>query len=114
MPIQHEDIGDALRRIQFTGRLDIAGTQSVAADFARLASDPARRVVVDLSRVDFLASVGLREIISTAKELRRLGGKMVLCVENNSFVAKTLEVTGIDTLIPTCSTLADAEREALA
>ena len=113
MPIHHEDIDERLRRIRFTGRLDIPGTQAVAEAFAQLASDRARRVVVDLRQVEFLASVGLREIISVAKDLRQLGGKMVLCVDANSFVAKTLDVTGIDTLIPTHHSLDEADRAAL-
>jgi anti-sigma B factor antagonist len=114
MPIHYEDVGDQLRRIRFSGRLDIPGTQAIAPAFADLTCDRARRVVVDLRNVEFLASIGLREIISVAKELRQKGGKMVLCVGENGFVAKTLDVTGIDTLIPTHTSMPEADRDALA
>lgn len=114
MPIQHEDLPNGLRRVQLTGRLDIPGTQSISMPFTTLAATTDRRVVTDLSGVDFLASIGIRELVAVAKALRQRGGKMVLFVGDNAQVTKTLEVTGIDQLIPTFRSLDEADQEALA
>ena len=70
-------------------------------------------MVVDLTAVTFLASIGIRALITNAKALQQRGGKMVLFVGENAAVAKTLETTGIDALIPMFSDALAAEKEAL-
>lgn len=114
MAIEFLDISDTLRRISITGRLDIAGTDEIANKFAALAASADKRVVVDLAGVSFLASIGIRAIITNAKALQHRGGRMVLFVGENSSVAKTLETTGIDTLIPMFTSAAEAEKAAVA
>jgi anti-anti-sigma factor len=113
MPISHEDIGEKLRRIAITGRLDVAGTDTVATQLAALAA-ARNSVVVDLTSVQFLASIGIRALISTAKEVQQRGGKMVLVVAGGSSVVMSLEATGVNELIPVFRSAADAERAALA
>ena len=113
MPISHQDIGEKLRRISITGRLDVAGTDTVATQLAALAAVK-NSVVVDLTSVQFLASIGIRALISTAKEVQQRGGKMVLVVAGGSSVVMSLEATGVNELIPVFRSAADAERAALA
>jgi len=100
MSIEFNDRSDALRHITLTGRLDIAGTDAIATKLAALAAGAQRRVVLDLTGVSFLASIGIRALISTAKAQQSRGGKVVLLVGTNEAVIKTLETTGIDALIP--------------
>lgn len=113
MPIEFEDISENLRHIQITGRLDIAGTAEIDAKFTTLSAISNRRVVVDLSAVTFLASIGIRSLITNAKALQQRGGRMVLFVGNNETVAKTLEVTGIDALIPMFKEIVEADKAAV-
>lgn len=114
MPIQHDDTKDRLRIISLSGRLDIPGTDEIATRFAGLAASADRRVVVDLTAVTFLSSIGIRAIVGNAKAQQHRGGRMVLLVGENGPVAKTLEATGIDTLIPTFADATEAEKAALA
>ena len=114
MPIDFEDCSNDIRRIALSGRLDIPGTGEIDAKFSALAASGERRVVVDLTAVSFLASIGIRAIITNAKAQQQRGGRMVLFVGDNAPVAKTLEATGIDALIPMFASLADAEQAALA
>jgi anti-sigma B factor antagonist len=114
MAIEFEDISDTFRRIKLSDRLDIPGTEAISVKFTYLAASAPRRVVVDLTEVSFLASIGIRELISSAKALQARGGRMVLFVGGNAAVAKTLEVTGIDTLIPMFLDLSAADQAALA
>ena len=113
MSISHQDIGENLRRIAITGRLDVAGTDTVATQLATLAAQK-KGVVVDLTSVQFLASIGIRALISTAKAVQGRGGKMVLVVAGGSSVVMSLEATGVNELIPVFKNAADAERAALA
>ena len=114
MAIEFEDISENLRRIAISGRLDIPGTGEISTRFAALAAAAGRRVVVDLTAVSFLASIGIREIITNAKAAQQRGGRLVLFVGDNSAVTKTLETTGIDALIPMFADYAAAEKAALA
>lgn len=112
MPIQFEDSSDELRRIFISGRLDIPGTSEIETKFAAMSASGKRQLVVDLTAVDFLASIGIRAIIANAKAQQKRGGRMVLFVGDNVTVAKTLAATGIDALVPMFTDRLDAERAA--
>ncbi len=114
MPIDFQDCSSQVRHIILTGRLDLPGTAEIDTKFAALAAATARRVVVDLVGVSFLASIGIRSLITNAKAQQSRGGRMVLLVGDNAAVAKTLEATGIDVLIPMFASFAEAEQAALA
>jgi anti-anti-sigma factor len=113
MSITFEDTHDGLRWIRLTGRLDIPGIDAISATFAELSASTGRQVAVDLSGVSFLVSFGIRELITNAKIIQKRGGRMVIFVGDNKAVHKTLETTGIDTLIPTFTDAAQAGRAAL-
>lgn len=109
MSIDFLDIDENLRRITINGRLDIQGTEAISMKFTSLASTAKRSVVVNLEAVEFLASMGIRELISNAKALQKRGGRMTLFVGDNDLVAKTLETTNINALIPMFKNLVEAE-----
>jgi anti-anti-sigma factor len=114
MSISFEDVAAGLRRIVISGRLDMPGTDSVSAQLAQLTAEPKKAVVVDLSHLKFLASIGIRALISSAKEVQKRGGKMALVVNKGSTVMMSLEATGVDELIPVFGNTADAEKAVLA
>ncbi len=114
MSISYNDIGQDLRRIVISGRLDIPGTDSVASQLEELTAAPKKGVVVDLSALRFLASIGIRALITSAKAVQQRGGKMVLVVSDNSTVVMSLEATGVDELIPLFRNVSDAEKAAVA
>jgi anti-sigma B factor antagonist len=113
MAIEYVDVNEHLRRIILSGRLDTAGSEEIATKFAALAASARRGVVVDLTDVTFLASMGLRSIITNAKAQQHRGGRLVLLVGGNESVTKTLTATGIDTLIPMFTDTGGAEQAAL-
>lgn len=112
--ITHDDVGQDLRRIVISGRLDTPGTDSIAARLTELTAAPKKSVVVDLTGLKFLASIGIGTLVSSAKAVKARGGKMVLVVDESSTVMMSLEATCIDQLIPVFKTSSDAERAALA
>ena len=114
MSISYNDIGENLRRIAISGQLDMPGTDSIASQLSELAAAPKKGVVVDLSAVRFLASIGIRALLVTAKAVEARGGKMVLVVSGGSSVNMSLQATGIDQLIPVFNNASDAERAAVA
>ena len=114
MSISYVDVGDQLRRIEITGRLDVEGTNSVASQLVELTQAPKKGVVVDLSSLKFLASIGIRALITAAKAVKERGGKMVLVVDDGSTVMMSIKATGIDKLVPVFDDSDDADRAAAA
>jgi anti-anti-sigma factor len=99
MSINYTDSGD-VRTIAISGRLDVEGTNSVASQLEELAKAPKKGVVVDLTSLKFLASIGIRALISSAKEVKARGGKMVLVVDPGSTIMMSIKATGIDQFLP--------------
>ncbi len=114
MSISHTDVGDNLRKIVILGRLDLPGTESVAGELEKLAAAPKKGVVVDVSSLKFLASLGIRALLKSAKAVEARGGRMVLVVGSNAQVVMSLEATGVSEVLPTFKSSDEAERAAVA
>jgi anti-anti-sigma factor len=114
MPIRYEDLSNEVRRITLSGRLDTVGSEEISEELASLAATARRGVVVDLSQVTFLSSMGIRALISAAKARQANGGRMVLLVDGSDVVQRTIEATGVDELIPVYDDAGDAEKAVLA
>jgi anti-anti-sigma factor len=112
MSVNFQDVGANLRRITIFGRLDMEGTDSVSAQIMELVKAPIKGVVINLTAVKFLASVGIRALVASAKAVEQRGGKLVLVVASGSSVAMSLEATGIDTLIPVFTDGEEADKAA--
>ena len=113
MELQYSELEKDIRLIKLSGRLDIIGTGEIETKFAGYSAGEKVRIVVDLSEVDFLASIGIRLLTLTAKSIARRGGKMVL-LNPISEVQNVLEITGIPAIIPIYSYLESAETVLLA
>jgi anti-sigma B factor antagonist len=111
MQIEAEPLEGGILKISLAGRMDVHGAQSVDLKFTSHAANQTA-VVVDMSAVDFLASIGIRTLLMTAKAVVNRGGKFALLSPNDT-VRHVLEMAGIDTLIPVCTSL-DEARSAVA
>jgi len=98
--ITHEDTGEDLRRIVIDGRLDTPGTDEITPGFKELAAAPIRAVIVDLSTVQFAASIFIGQLISNAQAVKARGGHMVILASGTGSVMTTLKMGGIDRVIP--------------
>jgi len=78
MQLEYKELDNGIRLIELTGTLDIIGTGEIETKFTGYCAGDKVRVVVDLSGVDFLASIGIRLLILTAKSVASRGGKMVI------------------------------------
>jgi anti-sigma B factor antagonist len=114
MSISHTDVGDNLRKIVILGRLDMSGTESIAGELEKLAAAPKKGVVIDLSSLKFLASLGIRALLKSAKAVEERGGRIALVVGTNSQVVMSLEATGVSDLLPMFKSIGDAEQAVVA
>lgn len=111
--ITHEDTGEDLRRIVIAGRLDTPGTNAISASLHELAAAPKRAVIVDLSAVQFAASIAIGQLIATAQEVKARGGHMVLLASGTSSVMMTFKMGAIDRIIPVYQYIHEAHAGAL-
>jgi anti-sigma B factor antagonist len=112
MPISVLDLDGNVTKVVLAGRLDIAGAREIEMPMAVVAGSR-RAVVVDLSAVDFLASLGLRGIVVSARSIISKRGKIVLLMPQPQ-VEDVITTTGIDQLIPIYHDEADAIAAVLA
>jgi anti-sigma B factor antagonist len=98
MPIAIEDLPGNVTRVALSGRIDIAGAQAIDMPMSVVAGSK-RAVVIDMSGVDFMASMGLRHLVVCAKSIFSKGGRVVLLAPQPA-VEEVIRVSGIDQLIP--------------
>jgi anti-sigma B factor antagonist len=99
MEIQYTELDNGIRLITLIGTLDMQGTFSVEIQFARYCEGDNVRVLVDLSGVTYLSSIGIPMLINTARSVSSQGGKMGL-VGPIYDVNRVLEITGVPQIIP--------------
>jgi anti-anti-sigma factor len=113
MELQYSELDGGIRMIKLIGKLDSAGFNEIDLKFTAHCAGQGVRVLVDLSGVDFLASIGIRMFTMNAKSLASRGGKLVL-VNPIPDVKHILEITGILPIIPTYDSFESAEAVLLA
>ncbi len=108
MKISTTEETNSTATIALNGRLDIAGADVVATPLAALSGSKSG-LVIDMSGVTFMSSIGIRQLVSAAKTMTRRGGRLVL-LKPNDVVTEVLQTTGITDLLP----IARSESEAAA
>jgi anti-sigma B factor antagonist len=98
MKLETVDLANGVTKISLSGRLDIQGALKIDGDFVAIA-EGAKNIVVDLSEVTFLASLGIRTLIVGAKAAASNGGKLVL-LNPQPNVEGVLRSSNVDTVMP--------------
>ena len=100
---------ETFKKVVLVGRMDSAGVGQIEARFSAGIAPSGQSTILDMTEVEFLASLGVRMLISTARALSSKGGKLVMYGANES-VADTIEAMGFGEIVP----LAESEPEAIA
>jgi anti-anti-sigma factor len=99
MELQYSEIENGINVLKLVGILDFKGVDEIETKFAGYSTGDRSKVLVDLSEVEFLTSIGVRLVVTTAKSVANRGGKLVLLNPNEN-VKGVLEMTGIMDIIP--------------
>jgi anti-anti-sigma factor len=113
MEIYYSELNNDIGMIKLNGKMDIVGTNEIEAKFAFYCAGDKIRMIVDVSEVNFLSSIGIRLFVRTAKSVAKRGGKMAL-LNPISEVHHILELTGVPSIIPIYSQFESAETVLLA
>lgn len=98
MKIDSTPLADGLIKISIDGRLDVDGIQAIEDRFAFLTTTSRTNVIVDMSAVSFLASLGIRMLLVAARGQHSRGGKLALASLQPP-VKKVVVSTGIDRVV---------------
>lgn len=96
MEIAHQQQDD-VRIVKLAGRLDSAAALSLETGFAAALSDVPPRIAVDMSRLDYISSAGLRVLLVIAKKVQQAQGGVALCGLTPG-VREVFSVSGFDTI----------------
>jgi anti-anti-sigma factor len=99
MRLHYRELESGIRLIKLSGTLDIHGVNHVDVEFVRYCTGEHVCVLVDLSKVNYISSIGIPLLINCAKSLARQGGRMAL-LNPKKFVEDSLELMGVSLIIP--------------
>ena len=108
MEMTVNELKNGITLIALQGTLDIMGVNQVETKFAGYCSGENARILVDMSGVEYMASIGIRLLVTNAKSLRSRNGKMAL-LSPTTDVFNVLEMTDIPAIIPVYSNFESAE-----
>ena len=98
MEMDVEEAEGGVAFVIMRGRLDTVGANTIDLRFNTVAA-ARRAIVVDLSQVDFLASLGIRVLMHGARTAKNKGGKLVILSPSEG-VRSVLAAAQTETLIP--------------
>ena len=85
---------DDMLRAVLRGELDLATAPRLCAVLDAARAERLRRVVVDLTGVDFCDSTGLRALIGASSELRVSGGRLAIACLPGGAVSRLFDMVG--------------------
>jgi stage II sporulation protein AA (anti-sigma F factor antagonist) len=113
MRLRYSELENSIRLIKLIGALDLSRTYSIEVEFVHHCAGEGVRVLVDLSEVDYISSIGVQMLVNAANSIASRGGKMALFSPQPS-VLDVLDLTGILQVISIYSDLESAEAGVLA
>lgn len=98
MKLEYNELDNGIRLIKLVGRLDMDGTHSIDKEFVQHCAGENIFVLVDLSHVNYLSSIGIPLLITSAKAVASRGGRMAF-LSPQSNVKSVLDITGVSNVI---------------
>jgi anti-anti-sigma factor len=97
MELRIEALADGITRAIPEGHWDVKGAAEIDLRLSAVTGS-GRPIILDLTQVSYLSSMGIRAIVMGAKASRLRGGKLVLLAPAAN-VEQVLTIAGIDTLV---------------
>lgn len=99
MELEVKEQSNEVNYLALRGRLDAAGVGEVELKLTGHTVPTGKPLLLEMSEVTFLASLGLRMLLTIAKALEQRGAKTVL-LNPQPAVGEVLKVSGFDQLMP--------------
>ena len=98
MKLEYSELDNGIRLVKLIGRLDMEGTNSIDKEFVQHCAGENVFVLVDLSDVNYLSSIGIPMLITSAKGVVNRGGRMAFLTPQAN-VKSVLDITGVSNMI---------------
>lgn len=92
-----------------TGRIDSSNAAAAEADVMSKIQGGSPMLIIDLQKLEYLSSAGLRVLLLAAKACRAAGGKAVI-QQASPAISEVLKISGFDKIIPMFGSRDDAIR----
>jgi anti-anti-sigma factor len=107
MKVEISDTPDGLVSVALVGRLDTPAAERAEPQLLESLVPRGAHAIVDLSRLEFVSSMGLRLFITLARDLARNNGKLAL-YSPQSWVNVVFTTAALHSIIPICPNAAAA------
>ena len=98
---------DGITHVVLAGRLDTTAVEQIDKSFTDAAASRNQPAIVDLSRIEFMASRGIGMLLANSKRLKKSGHKLVL-LNPQGMVASVLKTSKTEILMPVVHDLEQA------
>ena len=92
-----QKVKNGIMELSISGRLDAVSAVEADKDFNSVIDDGHKNLLVDLARLDYISSAGLRVLLVVAKRIQQSGGKVVLCTLSAN-VKEVFEISGFSSI----------------
>lgn len=99
MRFEVTEVGDKLSKVSLHGRLDASGAEAIETAFTASVAAGDSDVMIDLRDVTFLASLGIRLLLSVARVVQRRERKLVLFGAQGP-VQEVLDTAALGPILP--------------
>ena len=97
MEITTRDAND-VKVVQIEGELDTGSSPEAQQQLDQLREQGAKKILLEMTKLDFISSAGLRVLLATAQELKLDGGDLRVCGLNES-VKEVFDISGFSNLL---------------
>lgn len=97
MDVEVKIVGD-VNIIVLMKRFDAFTAGPVEAKLNKLIAEGARKIICDFSQTEYLASAGLRVLITATRNLQKVNGKLVLCTIK-PYVLEVFDISGLKKIL---------------
>ncbi len=94
--------------LAFEGRMDTQTSPDAQQQLTRLIEEGETKILVNLEKLDYISSAGLRVLLVVAKQLKTTDGELRIC-SLNEVVKEVFDISGFDMILP----ISASESEAL-
>jgi anti-anti-sigma factor len=98
--------GEALV-VSVEGRIDTISAPDFQRRMEEMLQEGARAIVVDLERLEYISSAGLRSVLVAAQKCKQAGGRFCCCALQG-MVKKVFDISGFHVIIPILETTEQA------
>jgi anti-anti-sigma factor len=97
MNITTRDV-DEVKVVALEGELDLKASPEAEKQMNQLREDGVKKILIDLKKLEFISSAGLRVLLATAQEMKAAGGDLRVCSLNKT-VKEVFDISGFSTLL---------------